>query len=121
MAPSLALETELAYLAKTPRVKRGGGGWKLARRCGDLFVGDVEGEGACGDVEGDGVAFVDGGDRSAELGFGGYVAGHEAAGGSGEAAVGEQGDCVAESSGMPLMAAVTASISRMPGPPRGPS
>ncbi len=38
---------------------------------------------------------MDGGDGAAELGFGGYVAGHEAAGGSGEAAVGEEGDCVA--------------------------
>ncbi len=35
---------------------------------------------------------MDGGDGAAELGFGGDVADHEAAGGSGEAAVGEEGD-----------------------------
>ena len=38
------------------------------------------------------VAFVDGGDGAADGGFRRDVAGHEAARGSGEAAVGEQGD-----------------------------
>ena len=48
------------------------------------------------DVEGDGVAFADGGDGAAELGFGGDVAGHQPARGSGETPVGEKGDGVGE-------------------------
>src|ERR1700678_4093849 len=54
---------------------------------GDLGFGDVEGEGAGGDIDDDGVALVDGGDGPAEEGFGGDVAGHESAGGPGEAAI----------------------------------
>jgi hypothetical protein len=66
---------------------------------GDLFFADFERELAVGDVEGDGVAFVDGGDGAAELkASGSDVAGHEAAGGAGEAAVGERAT-VSESSG----------------------
>ena len=61
------------------------------RRLAISSAGTSRREFAVGDVEGDGVAFVDGGDGASELGFGGYVAGHEAAGGSGEAAVGEEG------------------------------
>ena len=91
-----------------------------SRRLAISSSGTLRRELAVGDVEGDGVAFVDGGDGAAEVGFGSDVAGHQAARGSGEAAVGEQGDGFGEL-GMPLMAAVTASISRMPGPPRGPS
>ena len=51
--------------------------------------------------------------------FGRDVAGHEAVRGAGEAAVGEQRDVSPSPS--PTIAAVTASISRMPGPPAGPS
>ncbi len=96
MAPSLAEQTVLAYLAKTPRLKRGSGALPGFEACGDLFVGDVEGQLALRDVEGDGVAFVDGGDGASEESLGGDVAGHEAAGGSGEAAVGEESDGVRE-------------------------
>ena len=41
-APSLALLTVLAYLAKTPRLKRGSGALHVFEALGDLFVGDVE-------------------------------------------------------------------------------
>ena len=53
-------------------------------------------------------------------GLGGDVAGHEAVGGAREAPVGEQRDRPRPAP-RPTIAAVTASISRMPGPPAGPS
>ena len=97
MAPWLAVVTVLAYLAKTPRVKRGVGRLRSdLRRAAISASGTLRVSLRCGDVEGDGVAFVDGGDGASEEGFGGDVAGHEAAGGSGEAAVGEEGDGVGE-------------------------
>ncbi len=42
------------------------------------------------------VAFLHGGDGASELGFGGYVADHQAACGSGEAAIGEKRDGLGE-------------------------
>jgi len=84
-----------------------------------FFGGDVEGEFALFDVE-----VMVSPSRTAAMaaheGFGGYVAYHEAAGAP-EKRPSVMRATVSLSAGMPLMAAVTASISRMPGPPRGPS
>ncbi len=72
-----------------------------------------------GDVEGDLVAFLQQCNGAANRGLGSHVAHHGAVAGAGEAAVGYQGNIVAEAladygGGYP-------SISCMPGPPLGPS
>src|SRR3982750_74698 len=58
----------------------------------DLFRRNFKPQLALINVEGDGVAFVHGCDGPSQLGLGGYVADHQAACSSGEAAVGEKRD-----------------------------
>ncbi len=95
-APSAALETSRAYLVSaTPGNGRSGGsigGGAL----GQLLIGEGHVEPAGGHVEGDLVAVADQSDRAAADRLGGHVAGHQAAGGPGEAPVGDQGDLLAE-------------------------
>ena len=67
----------------------------------------------------DDVAVADRGDGAAARRLRRDVADHEAVGRAGEAAVGDQRDV--RRGPAPTIAPVTPSISRMPGPPRGPS
>ena len=101
-------------------LEAGLGGLPGFEAVGDLFVGDFDRQFAIGNVEGDGVAFADGGDRSADGRLRSDVAGREAARRAGETPIGEQRNRVgqlrdADDGGGNL------SISRMPGPPLGPS
>src|SRR5450756_149430 len=56
----------------------------------DLFLRDVEAEGACGDVDADGVALLDEADEAAGVRLGRHVADGGAARGAAEAAVGDE-------------------------------
>ena len=85
-----------AYLAITPRPK---GGWRrlvVGDPLGDLLVGEGDVEAAVVDVDGDLVALADRRDRAALGRLGGDVADHQAAGGAGEAAVGDHRDALAQ-------------------------
>ena len=95
-APSEADETRAAYLAITPVAKRGSGSRHSASRASSSSSGRSTLKGPVLDVEGDGVAVSQGCYGAAVGGLGGDVAGHEAAGRAGEAAVREQGDGLAE-------------------------
>ncbi len=76
---------------------------------------------AIGNVEVNDVALANCGDRAANKRFWRHVAGGEAARRAAETAVGEQRHRARSAQRCELMAAVTCSISRMPGPPLGPS
>jgi hypothetical protein len=82
----------VGVLGEDASLVAGFGCLEVAEASGEFFVRDVELEFAVRDVEGDGVAFADCGDGTAELRFGRYVARHEAAGGTAEAAVREKRD-----------------------------
>ena len=95
-APSDADETRAAYLAITPVAKRGSGSRQSARRASSSSSGRSTLRVLLLDVEGDGVAVRQGRYGAAVGGFGGDVAGHQAACGAGEAAVREEGDGLAQ-------------------------
>ena len=120
-APTLLLETSFAYLASTPLLYRGGGRLQAARRRRHLVFGHLELEQPPPRVDGDRVALVDQRDQAAShCRFGGDVADHHAVGAAREAAVGDR-DPTESPRPAPMMAEVGDSISRMPGPPFGPS
>ena len=85
----------------------------------DLFLRELHGQRSFGDIEGDYVSVLHRADRATLDGFRCDMAGHQAVGGAGEAAVGKQRDESPRPA--PTMAAVTPSISLIPGPPEGPS
>ena len=72
---------------------------------GEFFLRHVDGEGAGGDVDVDHIAVLDERDVAALIGFGAHMADGQAAGGAGEAAVGDQRDIRAQAlaqHGIPL-------------------
>ena len=96
IAPSDADRTRAAYLAKTPVLYRGAGGFHSAMRRANLGVGNFQFQFADFSVDGDFVAFVDGGDWTAQRRFWSHMADHQASGRSAEASVGEQGYAFAQ-------------------------
>ena len=118
MAPSDADETSAAYFASTPRggALRAGGATKLAARARRSASTSRRREATSNVMTS---PSSDERDWPASLGLGGDVTGHHSVGGAAEAAVGHE--ATVSPSPRPTSAAVTASISRMPGPPRGPS
>ena len=106
----------LGVLSSARRSRRGCPAPRTRRCARDPRVVELHVHAPRVDVDDDHVAVVHARDRTAAAGLGRDVAGHEAARRAAEAAVGDQGDALAEARAM--IAAVTASISRMPGPPR---
>ncbi len=85
-----------AYFAITPLAE--GRRWRLVLGdpLGDLLVGEVDVDAAVVDVDGDLIALPDRRDRAALGRLGGDVADHQAAGGAGEAAVGDHRDALTQ-------------------------
>ena len=115
-APSDADETSFAYFAITPVVYRGAGGFHCARRSSRLASTSSR---LALHVQSDHVAIAQQSDRAAARGFRRNVADHQTVRRAAETAIGDQRDRFTDS--WPTRAPVTASISRMPGPPLGPS
>ena len=97
----------------------GGRRHKSGAASSELFVAYVQLELAAFNINGDLVAVFNKGDWAASCSFGAYMANAGTLRGAGEAAVGQKRTLLDRP--MPTMALVGVSISRMPGPPFGPS
>ena len=91
----------------------------LGLALGKDLVRNFQRDAGVGDINVDDIALLDQADGAAGSGFGADVADGRAAGCAGEAAVGDEGHVL--SSFIPASAEVGFSISRIPGPPLGPS
>ena len=120
IAPLSAEVTSFAYLANTPASCLGAGGSHAARRRASSSFAHVQRQRAALDVHGDGIALADEGDGAAGRRLGAHVPHGRPLGGAGRSAQSVIRATEVESP-MPQMAEVGASISRMPGPPAGPS